>query len=178
MRCERCGQREASIHIQKNINGRVSEQYLCRQCAEETGDLNLVFDSGFPMQNLLASFLQQWPGLSEGTQQPATDPRCPECGTAYSQFAQSSLLGCPQCYENLSPQLDPVIQRIQGNVQHVGKIPQRAGGLARVRRELSQLKDDQQQAIRAEDYEKAAQLRDRIKELEEKLAGGEGRAVE
>ncbi len=181
MLCQRCQQRPANVHLKKTINGETNEMYLCNQCAQDTGELSMVFDPGLTIHNLLAGFLQQtFPAMPESPLTPTTEPRCPECGTTYSQFAQSSLLGCPLCYEHLATQLDPVIRRIQSGSQHTGKAPRRAaGGTVRLRRELSQLRTDLQMAILKEDYEGAARLRDRMKELEQKLqAGGEGNAVE
>jgi len=181
MLCQRCQQRPANVHVKRTINGEMTEAYLCQQCAQETGELSMVFDPGLNIQNLLAGFLQQaFPMPAESPLAPTAEPRCPECGTTYSQFAQSSLLGCPQCYDNMAAQLDPVIRRIQGGSQHTGKAPKRAaGGTVRLRRELQQLRSDLQMAILKEDYEAAAKLRDRIKEYEQKLqAGGEGNAVE
>ena len=37
MKCERCGQREATFYYQSNINGKVTQVHLCPECAAELG---------------------------------------------------------------------------------------------------------------------------------------------
>ena len=37
MKCERCGQREATFYYQRNINGKVTQVHLCPECAAELG---------------------------------------------------------------------------------------------------------------------------------------------
>lgn len=178
MLCERCGERPASIHVSRTVNGVTSEQNLCDVCAQDSGDLKLMFDSNFGIHQLLSGFLQQTlPGGAQAA--PVADPRCPHCGTTYSQFAKSSLLGCSHCYEHMAVQLEPVIRRVQGTTANTGKAPKRssAGAATRARTELAQAKTELQQAIAAEEYEKAARVRDRIRELE-RQAGGEADAVE
>ena len=39
MRCEHCNQNEATTYIKQNINGKVTEMHLCRDCAEKLGVL-------------------------------------------------------------------------------------------------------------------------------------------
>jgi protein arginine kinase activator len=58
---------------------------------------------------------------------------------------------------------------VQGTTQHTGKVPKRAGGKLTVKREIEKLKAELHQAVQEEAYEKAAELRDRIRALEDKL---------
>ena len=37
MKCERCGRNEATFYFKSNINGKVTEQHLCGDCARELG---------------------------------------------------------------------------------------------------------------------------------------------
>jgi protein arginine kinase activator len=90
----------------------------------------------------------------------------------YSQFAQSGLLGCAHCYEDLEPHLVPLIKRVHGAENHQGKAPKRIGGLVKAQRELAGARVALQQAISAEKFEEAARLRDRIRELENQLQAG------
>jgi protein arginine kinase activator len=91
---------------------------------------------------------------------------CRECGLTYEQFHQTGRLGCPDCYHYLAPRLDPLIRRIQGSSYHRGKVPRRGGGNLRVRREIESLRAQLQQLVAQEEFEKAAQIRDRIRNLE------------
>ncbi|MFO7273884.1 MAG: UvrB/UvrC motif-containing protein [Bacillota bacterium] len=174
MRCERCGQREATVHQTVVTNGQKQESHLCVECAREVGAFP---DFSFPnlsVQQLLSSFLgQTLPGAGSS---PALkpEPTCRHCGMTYSQFAQSGMLGCPRCYQELEQQLMPLIKRIQGTTTHSGKVPKRTGGLARKRRDLKLLKAQLQRAVESERYEEAAKLRDQIRALEAEIAAGGG----
>ena len=35
MLCDKCGKREATVHMMQNINGQVSEINLCSECARQ-----------------------------------------------------------------------------------------------------------------------------------------------
>jgi len=63
--------------------------------------------------------------------------------------------------------MDPMLRRIHGKTFHVGKVPKRTGGQLRIRQEINRLKRELQEAINAEEYERAAVIRDKIKELEQ-----------
>ena len=71
----------------------------------------------------------------------ARGPACPHCGHTFNDFKSTGLLGCPGCYECFATTVAPVIERAQGGgSEHVGRAP-------------------------AEQYERAARLRDRIRDL-------------
>lgn len=178
MTCENCRQRPASVHLTKVINGQKSETHLCDQCAREQGQLDWMQPLSIP--NLLASLLSQEEfAPKRGLGLPAAEPRCPGCGITYSRFAETGRLGCSQCWEALGPQLSDLLRRIHGTIQHTGKVPKRTGGLVRLKKELHQMREELNRAVANEEFEKAAALRDRIRDLERKVkAGGEAHAVE
>ena len=100
---------------------------------------------------------------------------CPNCGMTYQDFVHSGKIGCSVCYTTFRKQLMPLLKRIHGAVLHSGKIPKRSGGVLVVQHEIDVLKDKLQAAIKTEEYEKAAEYRDKIRALEQKLAAeGEG----
>jgi protein arginine kinase activator len=182
MLCENCGQRPATIHQTVIINGQKQESHLCEVCAQESGQFAFP-QSGFSFPNLsindlLSSFLGQTP-FSSPVAPPQAEPRCSNCGMTFSQFSETGFLGCAQCYEHMDRQLTEMIKRIHGTTTHTGKVPKRTGGIAAKRREQALLKQQLQAAIQQEDYEEAARVRDKIKEMETQIqAGGEGNAVE
>lgn len=180
MLCESCGQRSATVHQAIIVNGAKQEAHLCEVCAREKSQLAGGFS--FPnlsIQQLLSSFLGQ-SSFGTGAAPPLrAEPTCKSCGLTYSEFANTGLLGCPDCYSQLEPHLDPLIKRIQGTTQHTGKVPKRSGGVMRTKRDLEQLRQELTQAVALEKFEDAARLRDRIRTMESELqAGGEGPAVE
>ncbi|MCL6446387.1 MAG: UvrB/UvrC motif-containing protein, partial [Alicyclobacillus sp.] len=87
----------------------------------------------------------------------------------YNQFTQTGLFGCPNCYNSFAPRLEPLLRRIQSNVSHTGKVPARAGKQVKTRKELERLRKELQQSVNAEQFERAAQLRDQIRALEQQL---------
>lgn len=178
MLCQNCGQRPATVHIVKQVNNHKEEYHLCEVCAREQGQFTMELPN-FSLQQLLASMLEQTPwGPMPGPVAPG-ESRCPSCGLTFREFKERGFFGCGRCYTHFENELLPLLRRMQGSDRHTGKAPRRTGGLLRVRRDLEQLKRQLQQAVAAEEFEKAAELRDRIKILEHRLeAGGEGRAVE
>ncbi|WP_031517303.1 UvrB/UvrC motif-containing protein [Desulfofalx alkaliphila] len=165
MICERCKQRNATVHLTHVVNNNKSEIRVCDQCARE-----LQQDFGASMQfnlhNLLGGLMFSDYGPSVKLQQ---EVKCERCGTGQSQFAKGGLLGCPQCYESFDDNLAPLIKRIQGTETHTGKVPKRTGGKVRINKEIRTLKAAMQRHINNEEFEKAAELRDKIRSLEEKL---------
>lgn len=180
MLCENCHKREASVHQTMITNGEREEHHLCEVCAREAGTLP---DFSFPnlsVQQLLGSFLGQeafgGPAVKPSLK---AEPTCRHCGMTYSEFAESGVLGCAKCYQEMEPHLLPLIKRIQGTTSHSGKVPKRTGGIARKRRELEGLRRNLEQAIQNEQYEEAARVRDQIKQMEAEIQeGGGGNAVE
>jgi protein arginine kinase activator len=75
--------------------------------------------------------------------------------------------------------MELLLRRIHGGGIHVGKVPARSGAAYRTKQELAQLKSKLQELIRKEEFEEAALIRDRIRELEkdkgkDEAVGGEG----
>lgn len=81
-------------------------------------------------------------------------------------IAKTGKVGCAQCYETFFDDLLPSIRRIHGNTRHTGKLAGSAGKELRVVNELEQARQELHDAIEKQEFEKAAKLRDRIKELE------------
>jgi len=181
--CENCRERPATIHETLMINGETQATHLCEKCLRERSQSGSGVVGGFAFPNLsihqlLSSFLGQ--DMASGIYsppRPLQEPRCSSCGLTYSGFADSGRLGCAQCYEDLEPHLSPLIKRIQGTDHHEGKMPKRTGGVARQKRELSTYKKQLAVAVGAEQFEEAARLRDRIKQMELGLQAGGGSGV-
>jgi len=175
--CEECGKRPATLHLTKIVNGEKTEYHICEHCAKEKGDMFTGFNN-FGINQLLAGLLNFDPlikkeGASgkEGTAgTPAKPLRCETCGLTYAQFSKSGRFGCSDCYSFLGDRLNPLFRRIHGNTQHIGKVPERTGGKLKIRKELEQLKAALQQYVAREEFEKAAEIRDRIRALEQKIA--------
>mgnify|MGYP001497750988 FL=1 len=172
MVCQECGNNPATLHFTKIINGEKTEIHLCEECAREKGDF-FSGNNGFSIQNLLSGWLNFDAGNNNaaGTQVPVQSLRCSKCGLSYAQFGKLGKFGCSECYRTFEERLDPVFRRVHGNTEHIGKIPKRAGGRVEYKRNLERLKIELQRAIEQEAFERAAELRDQIRELESKYNG-------
>ena len=102
-----------------------------------------------------------------GAEPVGTGKSCPGCGLTEMELRKSGRFGCGRCYETWAPLVSTIIGRVQGRTDHVGKIPFSAGERVRAQRELGELKEKLQTAVREERFEDAAELRDRIRGLEE-----------
>ena len=93
--------------------------------------------------------------------------RCPECGYDYSDFRNVGRFGCPECYRSFEAQLNPLLRHVHGSTQHAGKTPVRLGVRSASRQKILRLKEELGRAIESEDYERAAELRDEIRNLDD-----------
>ena len=93
---------------------------------------------------------------------------CSLCGMNWGQFKQGGLMGCPHDYEHFQGKLLPLLKRAQeGATEHAGKVPQRAKTVDSDRQVVTlRLRRELQKALHAEHYEQAAQLRDKLRQLE------------
>lgn len=168
MLCENCHKNEANVHFTQIINGVKQEYNLCEICAKEVQGFSMGSDFGFgpsfSFQNILSGLMDY---MSPPVQvNKAQELACKNCGTTFKDFKKNGLLGCSECYETFVQSLTPVIKRVQGNVEHTGKIPKKMGKGIMEKKRLSKLKEELQKAIANEEYEKAAEIRDMIKSLQ------------
>ena len=168
MYCDECKERPAKVHFTQVINGKQTEMHLCEECAQKKSQMNLGlhFEPGFSLQNLLAALI----GQEISSYKPVgismtAEIRCKNCGSSYREFSKSGKLGCSQCYVEFKEYLAPIIRKLHGNSYHTGKIPFRTGGVIHLKRELENLRVELKNAIEVEEYEKAAELRDKIRAL-------------
>lgn len=172
MYCQECGKRPATLHFTKIINGDKTEFHICESCAREKGDSIPGAPNSFSIHSLLSGLLDfESIGSSAPSQgqQSSQSLRCEECGLTYAQFSKIGRFGCSSCYKQFGEKLDPLLKRVHGSTVHSGKIPRRTGGQIQCKREIEQLRRDMQMYIEQEEFEKAAVLRDRIRELERKI---------
>jgi len=168
--CQICHQREATIHITKIVNGEKTELHLCEVCAKELAQKGeLLYIDMEPSFSSIVSTLLGKPGDSSSVSMSMVTQetkKCPNCGMSLAEFQKSGRLGCSECYKAFKPYLLPVLRRIQGNVQHSGKRPKVFSSKESDKTEIiSMLRKELEEAVKREDYERAAVLRDKIKEL-------------
>ncbi|MBW7454998.1 UvrB/UvrC motif-containing protein [Paenibacillus sepulcri] len=170
MLCQECGNKPASLHFTKIVNGEKTEFHICESCAREKGEGLPGVSNGFSIHSLLSGLLDFEPasGVNAFGARPQ-QLRCETCGLTYTQFSKMGRFGCSECYTTFGSKLDPILKRVHGNSSHVGKIPKRTGGQIQLKREIEDLRADLQQRIECEEFENAAKIRDQIRELEGKV---------
>ena len=175
MLCEQCKSRQAVVLIRERRGSEVKERWLCGQCASdsEIGPL-LEQDSFGRFLSGLLGVTTKHARENEGGAQQLT---CQTCGLTYGEFTRNGRFGCGDCYSTFGPLIHPLIRNVQGGSVHSGKKPAASGEETRTRREaepdvqtqIEVLKEKQKEAIRDEDYEKAAHYRDEIRRLKEEI---------
>jgi len=160
--CKICGVKPAQIHYTEIVNNKVITVDLCQDCAREKG-IDLKKGTPYGIGDLIAT---QLGSVAQTESERIGRVHCAACGYDYSDFKKVGRFGCPECYTAFSQQLFSLLRHIHGSTQHKGKTPVELGPLAVRRRELIELKEQLALAIESEAYEKAAELRDHIKELE------------
>lgn len=172
MLCDECGKKDATVRFEQVVNGKRTVTNLCQDCAQKKGIMNVFlhqpsFNISSLLSALLGSQITATPALTAGGE----ETRCPVCGLSYRDFARAGMLGCSRCYKTFEDRLEPLLRRIHGSDRHVGKAPAKAGGSAILRREVEELKRELSQAVSKEAYEKAAELRDKVHQMEKKIKG-------
>ena len=166
MKCQKCGANNANTHVKTIINGEFKEYDLCSECAHKMGYTNVFADMDNDFSNLLGSFFGNvLPARTQAT-------RCEFCGSTYAEIAKTGQVGCANCYKLFADQLYPSIRRIHGNTTHCGKNRGRAAAAEKKPAEmtkeekLADMKKQLDAAVKEQNFELAAELRDKIKETE------------
>lgn len=153
MKCQICKTNEATVHFKQAIEGEVRELNCCQDCAAKNG-----FDMQSPMA--LTDFLFGL-GMQDAGGDDPDDRVCATCGLTRAVFRKTSRLGCARCYETFAEELAPMLQDMHRAAEHAGKVP----ATARVSAEAAALQKAMERAVAEEDFEEAAKLRDRLREM-------------
>jgi protein arginine kinase activator len=159
LNCDKCD-KPATVHLTEIIGGQKIEKHLCESCAISEG---ITIKSDMPISQLLEDFILQ----TSGGAAESRELKCDVCGMDFAEFRSKQLLGCPHDYEAFEPALLPLLERAQdGASQHVGKAPRQSGERQQRQMAVLRLRAQLKDAVACEDYERAAELRDQIKQME------------
>lgn len=168
MICQECNQRQASLHFTKIVNGQKTEIHICDQCAKERGE-QFPGTNSFSIHQLLSGLLNFDQPLQahSNVEKQTSELTCEQCHMTYEQFTRVGRFGCAHCYKSFESRLDPVFKRVHsGNYMHQGKVPARIGGEIQLQRKINLLKTELKAYVAKEEFEKAAEIRDKIRSLE------------
>jgi len=164
MLCDSCKERDAVINLTQVEHDSKVTLHLCEQCAQQKGVETGVAILKSPLGGFITAMGK---GSGAVLPTPADGLRCSSCGGTLKDFRESGRLGCALCYQAFEGHLRDLLRRLHGSSQHVGE-RYVAPGAAEVdpRRRLLDLKDQLRRAVESENFELAAELRDRIRVLE------------
>jgi protein arginine kinase activator len=158
--CENCKEREGVVKLTSVVGGQAKEIRLCEKCAAERG----VQQEPTPPPQIgqLLQKLHHQPVAG-----PADAVRCDFCSATLGDFRATGRLGCPRCYSAFEKALRDLLRRVHGSARHIGRHyePPRHDELER-QTAVGDLRAQLKRAIEAEQFELAADLRDRLRVLE------------
>ena len=155
------------------VEGKMQKVNLCKICSTENG----VDDpTGFALTELLSGL-----GTSIQTEKPAAPTiqpagsiggtlsipaaKCPVCGFTQADFKKTGRLGCSECYDTFEDHLGNLLKAMHKGTRHTGKLPARIARYHQMTERMKGLQEDLLKAVREENYEDAASLRDQIRQL-------------
>ncbi len=168
--CQSCHEREAVVHLTQVVDEQVTTVHLCGKCAAERGIATEIEASASPLGSFLAALGPATIAPSGVTPESEV---CPECGATIADIRASGRLGCATCWVTFARPLRDLVRRLHGATRHVGEWyddPASAdseAGERRVDHERIRLREALRDAVDAEAFEVAAELRDRLRELGE-----------
>jgi protein arginine kinase activator len=164
-RCELCGKQPGSVHYTEIEESRITKRLICRSCAQARGLLDEPAKPVVMLQQLLAMPAQPPP---EPEPKPDSETvACAGCGLTFAVFRKQGRLGCAECYRAFEPLLVPLLRKIHAHVRHAGKAPRHYARKVELRQKADDLRRELDRAVRGEDYERAARLRDQLRALEQ-----------
>lgn len=165
MLCQQCGEREAVVPLTLIANDAVQELQLCAQCAAERGIEHPAKAPDTPLGLAIAATMPTDTAAGAQVERSA----CPACGMTLADFRETGRLGCGECYQAFAPPLRDLLRRLHGATQHAGELyalPGQAAAPPPRPANSQELRTRLREAISAENFELAAELRDRLRQQE------------
>ena len=164
--CNRCQEREGVINLTEIKSGEVRTSWICAKCAAEKGIQTTTGASESPLGSFLAALGDP---AAEGEPVTPLEILCPGCGSTFRAFKESGRVGCAACYTTFEVPFRDLLRRLHGSTQHTGTAylsPREPGQAPRNQPSTQALRDQLKRAIDAEQFELAAEIRDRLKDHE------------
>jgi len=164
--CEVCGVNPATVTLVEVVNGKRVVHHLCKGCAEKIA-MAIPEKKKIPkkitVESKKASSLRE--SLVTGKQYLV----CPNCDLTFDEFKKVLKFGCESCYETFSDALLPLFEEIHGSVEYRGKKPVHDRERMDILNRMNELEEKLKEAVKLENFEEAAKIRDELKKLEGKL---------
>jgi protein arginine kinase activator len=159
MNCDVCKQNQATVFLTQIVDGKMQKVNLCESCSKEKG---VTDPTGFALADLLLGL-----GAAQAIEgSGGSVVKCPRCGFSQADFKKTGRLGCAQCYDTFGEGLGTLLKGMHKGTRHLGKVPSRMVKTIEREQTLKELQRDLRKAVSEENYEAAAEIRDRIRQLE------------
>ena len=150
MLCEKCGKNNATVMYTQIVNGQKSTLNICSQCASRES----IFDNFGSLLNF-------------GTRQSSQNTVCPVCKMTLAEFSRKGRMGCGECYKTFRSHAGAMLKKIHGTQKHVTTSPEAVKEAPKEAvNPIDDLRKKLTEAINSENFEEAALLRDKIREME------------
>ncbi len=147
--CDECGVNPANIHLTQIMQNKTQVSHLCEECARKKG--------------ISVSLGEEMTGSTAPQSKPEVDKTCKRCGCTYSLFRSKGWLGCSECYKAFEKEIDDLLMQMHGSLVHKGKrYTSHAGTPQALSGEMKRLRHELAMAIKNEEFEQAATIRDAI----------------
>jgi protein arginine kinase activator len=170
MLCQECHKREAQVHLTKIVNNEKTTLALCRECADAHGFNSPLSNVPFPLAEILKGMAGNIGNvLTNASGETLT---CPKCNLTFEEFTRQGRFGCGECYKAFRVRLEPIMRKIHGATLHRGTAPlekksDESGGALIPVKEEERLEAKLREAIANEEFEKAAEIRDKLRIIRE-----------
>ena len=162
MQCDVCGEKDATVFLTQIVEGKMQKVNLCESCSKAKG----VNDpTGFELADLLLGL-----GAAQHIDKGPAAQKCPVCGFTQADFKKTGRLGCSECYTTFADGLSAMLANMHKGVIHVGKAPGNRAQKRELTARIKSLQATLDDAVAQEQYEKAANLRDEIRQIETEIA--------
>lgn len=164
MKCQYC-EKPATFHITELTDpSGPSVMHLCEEHARSF----LQKDNDSPAASIAGALAKQLDlGQTKAELAELDQKECPVCGISFFEFRNTGRLGCPHDYSHFKTDLAPLLTNIHESLEHHGKTPSRATATVDIHAQMIGLRREMEDAIEHEDYERASEIRDQLKAIEQ-----------
>ncbi|WP_055071725.1 UvrB/UvrC motif-containing protein [Clostridium massiliamazoniense] len=163
MICEICKKNKAVVHFINIVNGKKKHKMLCEECALKINNISVEEEvkEELNFNKILNGLLDYMDNYKEDEK---SELFCKKCGRTYKDFKESGICGCSECYKVFSQKYD----FLEGK-EHIGKVPRGKREEIKNKRSIDNLRIELKELIKNEEFEKAATVRDKLKDLEKEF---------
>lgn len=162
MKCQICNENMATIHLTEIENGVNKEIHLCEECYKDEKE-NSEIETTPSLDDVIKNLLKTMEDAVE------VGAKCSMCGATYGDFQEKGVFGCPKDYTVFKEGVEPLLEKIHGSAVHKGKVPHVNLKEKSNVEKLLLRRQELDNAVANEMFEKAAELKKEIEELEQQV---------